>query len=69
MLQDDQIETWLDPALSEVDRLSELLKAPLADFLDCYPVDKLLLNSGGIDTSECVTNTGAEYVPPLRNGL
>ena len=53
-LQDDQIETWLDPAVSDLDQLGKLLKAPPEDFLDSYRVDPKLVNSALVDTPECV---------------
>ena len=43
------------------------MKAPTEDFLDCYPVDKALLNSGLIDTPQCAENIGVDYTPLLRN--
>ena len=53
ILQDDQIETWLDLSVSNQDKLNEFLKALPEDFLDCYPVDPKLLNSGLVDKPEC----------------
>ena len=47
-------------------KLNEFLKAPPEDFLDCYPVDPKLLNSGLVDTSECVVNTEAVYSHLLK---
>ena len=40
ILQDDQIDTWLDPSLSDPRQLGALLKAPPEDLLDCYPVSR-----------------------------
>ena len=40
ILPDDQIDTWLDPTVSDPQQLGELLKPPPEDFLDCYPVSK-----------------------------
>jgi putative SOS response-associated peptidase YedK len=63
ILPDDGIETWLDPAVSDLDRLSELLKAPPEDFLDSYPVDAKLVNSARIDVPECVNPINPDYTP------
>lgn len=60
ILQDGQIETWLDPTVSGPGKLGELLKAPPEDFLDGYPVDPKLVNSGLMDAPECINNTGAD---------
>ena len=40
ILQDDQIGTWLDPAISDPGQLGKLLKPPPEGFLDCYPVSR-----------------------------
>jgi putative SOS response-associated peptidase YedK len=69
LLLDDERDRWLDPALSDPERLSTLLKAPSEDFLECYPVEKSLLNSGLIDAPECANNTGVDYGPLLRSGI
>ena len=66
MLPDEQIETWLDPSISNPHILSGLLKAPPEDFLDCYPVDPKLVNSGRVDTPECVNDTGTDYSHLLK---
>ena len=63
ILQDDQIETWLDPAVSEPGKLSELLKAPPEDFLGSYPVDPKLVNSALVDTPKCVDPINPDYTP------
>ena len=34
VLQDNQIDTWLDPTVSDPQQLGELLKPPSEDFLD-----------------------------------
>ena len=59
ILQDDQIETWLDPAVSNTNQLSGLLKAPPEDFLDSYPVDPKLVNSA----PECINPFNADSLP------
>jgi putative SOS response-associated peptidase YedK len=51
ILQDDQIETWLDPTVSDRQRLDELLKAPPEDFLDCYAISRQI-NSVKFDEPE-----------------
>jgi putative SOS response-associated peptidase YedK len=66
ILRDDEVDTWLNPGLSDPESLTHLLKAPPEDFLECYPVEKSLLNSGLIDTPECADNTGLDYAPLLR---
>jgi putative SOS response-associated peptidase YedK len=63
ILQDDQIETWLDPAVSDLNQLTNLLKAPPEDFLDSYPVDPKLVNSARVDTPECVNPINADFLP------
>ena len=40
ILQDDQIDAWLGPAISDPRQLGELLKPPPEGFLDCYPVSR-----------------------------
>jgi hypothetical protein len=62
-LQDDQIETWLDPAVSDLDQLGNLLKAPPEDFLDSYPIDPKLVNSALVDTPKCVSPFYADSSP------
>jgi len=66
MLQDDEVDSCLDPALSDPGRLTRLLKAPPEDFLECYPVEKNLLNSGLIDAPGRADNAGVDYAPLLR---
>jgi putative SOS response-associated peptidase YedK len=61
ILQDDQVETWLDPAVSDVDQLSSFLKAPPEDFLDCYPVDPKLINSARVDQPECINEVNVDW--------
>lgn len=51
VLQDTQIDTWLDPRVSDTDQLDELLKAPPEGFLDCYPVSRKI-NSARADEPE-----------------
>jgi hypothetical protein len=63
ILPDDGIDTWLDPAISDLERLSEFLKAPPEDFLDSYPVDAKLVNSARIDVLECVNPINLDFTP------
>ena len=51
ILQDDQIDTWLDPSLSDPRQLGALLKAPQKNLLDCYPVSRKV-NSVPLDKPE-----------------
>jgi len=60
MLQDDEVDVWLNPTLSDPEALTSLLKAPPEDFLECYAVEKSLLNSVLIDTPECAESTGLD---------
>ena len=54
------VDTWLDPRISDPPLLSELLRAPSEEFLDCYPVSKLI-NSGRVDTPECSVPQDVDY--------
>ena len=54
---------WLDPAMSDLDRLGELLKAPPEDFLESYPVDVKLVNSARVDVPKCVNPINRDYTP------
>jgi putative SOS response-associated peptidase YedK len=69
ILQDDEVETWLNPSVSDPERLMDLLKAPPEQFLECYPVERNLLNSGLVDAPECTENTGMDYALLLRTGV
>jgi putative SOS response-associated peptidase YedK len=46
MLQDDEVDSWLDPVLADPEQLTRLLKAPHEDFLECYPVEKESIKLG-----------------------
>jgi putative SOS response-associated peptidase YedK len=65
ILQDDQIDTWLDPALTEPQKLSEMLKAPPEDLLDCYPVSREM-NSVRMDQPESAEPIDVDYSPLLE---
>jgi len=51
ILEDDLINTWLDPAISDPRALEALLKAPPESFLECYPVSRKV-NSVRFDEPE-----------------
>lgn len=65
ILQEDEIKTWLDPAISNPETLTQLLAAPPEDFLDYYPVSKMM-SSGRIDTPECADRIDADVQPLLK---
>jgi putative SOS response-associated peptidase YedK len=65
ILQDSQVDTWLDPTVSDPEQLSQLLKAPPEDFLDCYPVSRQV-NSVKFDESEHAERIDLDYVPLLQ---
>jgi putative SOS response-associated peptidase YedK len=62
-------DTWLNPSLSDPERLTHFVKPPPEDFLEFYPVEKNPLNSGFTDEPECAENTGIDYAPLLRTGV
>ena len=66
ILQDDQIEQWLDLTASDPPQLAELLKSPPEDFLDCYPVSKEM-SSGRIDDPTFADRIEADYVSLLKS--
>ena len=66
ILQDDQIETWLDPTIAEPQKLNELLKAPPEDFLDCYPVSRKV-NSVKFDEPDYAEKIDLDYGPLLQS--
>jgi putative SOS response-associated peptidase YedK len=67
ILQHSQIDTWLDPAVSDPQQLGELLKAPPEDFLDCYPVSRRV-SSVKFDEPECAERIDMDYRVLLKNG-
>jgi len=67
MLQDDALDTWLNPTLSDPEDLTSLLKAAPEDFLEC--VEKSLLNLGLIHIPECADNIVLDYAPLVRKGI
>jgi len=66
ILQDDQIEQWLDP--TDPLQLAELLKAPPEDFLDCYPVSKEM-SSGRVDDPAFADRTGVDCFRRSDDGV
>jgi putative SOS response-associated peptidase YedK len=66
ILQDDQIEQWLDLTASDPPQLAELLKSPPEDFLDCYPVSKEM-SSGRKDDPTFADRIEADYVSLLKS--
>jgi putative SOS response-associated peptidase YedK len=64
ILQDDQVETWLDPAITESQKLNELLKAPPENFLD-YPVSRQI-NSVRFDDSDYAQRIDMDYLRLLQ---
>ena len=66
ILQDDQIEHWLDPTASDPLQLAELLKAPPEDFLDCYPVSKEM-SSGRVDDPAFANRIEADCAALLKS--
>ena len=66
ILQDDQINSWLDPTVSDPQRLGELLKAPPEDFLDCYTVSRQV-NSVKFDEPEYAERIDLDYRPLLQS--
>jgi SOS response associated peptidase (SRAP) len=55
VFQDDHINAWLDLTISDPRQLSELLKAPPEEFLDCDPVSRRV-NSVKFDEPEYTEN-------------
>lgn len=65
ILQDDQLDGWLD-STTEAGTLSEFLKPCPEEFLDFYPVEPKLLNSGRIEAPECAEKIDADVQPLLK---
>ena len=65
ILQDDQIDAWLDPNISDPRQLGELLKPPPEGFLNCYPVSRKV-NSVRFDEPENAESIDLDYVPLLQ---
>lgn len=66
ILQDSQIDPWLDPTITDRQQLSELLKAPPEGFLECYPVSRKV-NSVRLDEPEYPERIDLDYEPLLQN--
>ena len=65
ILQDNHIDAWLDPTISDPQQLSELLKAPPEDFLDCYAISRQI-NSVKFDEHEYAKAIALDYRPLLQ---
>ena len=65
ILQDNHIDAWLDPTISDPQQLGELLKAPPEDFLDCYAISRQI-NSVKFDEPEYAKEIALDYRPLLQ---
>src|SRR5262245_58058893 len=65
ILQNDQINTWLDVTISDAQKLNELLHSPPEDSLDCYPVSSKI-NSMRFDEAEYAGKTDLDYTASCR---
>jgi putative SOS response-associated peptidase YedK len=66
ILQDNQIDTWLDPSLSDPGQLGEVLKSPPEHFLDCYPISRQI-NSVKFDEPEHAKEIALDYTGLQQN--
>src|SRR5439155_3583785 len=66
ILQDEQIDTWLDPTVSDPEQLGRLLQPPPEDFLDCYAISRQI-NSVKFDEPECAKEIALDYTGLLQN--
>ena len=66
MLQDNQIDPWLDLTVSDPQQSGELLKPPPEDFLDCYPVSRQI-NSVKFDDAEHAKEIALDYAGLLQD--
>src|SRR5262245_786947 len=66
ILQDDQIDAWLDPIVSNPRQLEELLKPPPEGFLDCYPVSRSI-NSVRFDEADYAERIDLDYTGMLQD--
>ena len=62
ILSDQQIDLWLS-SFSSLSEINQLLSYSPSPEFECNPVDGRILNSGIIDTPECIVNTE----PPLNS--
>jgi putative SOS response-associated peptidase YedK len=65
LVPDDRITAWLDPT-TEASALMEILKPCPEEFLEFYPVEPKLVNSGRMDTPECADRIDADVQPLLK---
>src|SRR4030095_538714 len=66
ILQDSQVDTWLDPTVSDPQHLGKLLKAPMEDFLNCYPVSRGI-NSVRFDEHAYAERVDLDYAGLLKH--
>jgi putative SOS response-associated peptidase YedK len=66
ILQDNHIDAWLDPTISDPQQLGELLKAPPEDFLDCYAISRQI-NSVKFDDAEHAEEIALDYAGLLQD--
>ena len=65
ILRDDQIDTWLDPTVSDPRKLDHLLKAPSEGFLDCFAISRQI-NSVKFDEPEYAKEIALDYTGLLN---
>ena len=65
ILQDDQIDTWLDPTVSDPQQLDHLLKAPPEGFLDCFAISRQI-NAVKFDEPEYAKEIALDYTGLLN---
>jgi putative SOS response-associated peptidase YedK len=66
ILQDNQIDTWLDLTVSDPHQLGELLRPPPEGFLDCYAVSRQI-NSVKFDDAEHAKQIALDYAGLLQS--
>ena len=66
ILEDGNLDTWLDPTASDPYQLGELLKEPPEGFLDCYPVSKSI-NSAKFDNPQDAERIELDYTGLLQH--
>jgi putative SOS response-associated peptidase YedK len=66
ILQDHQIDAWLDATNSDLKQLGDLMKAPPEDFLDCYPISRQI-NSVKVDDAEYAKRILLDYTSLVQS--
>jgi putative SOS response-associated peptidase YedK len=66
ILQDHQIDAWLDATNSDLKQLGDLMKAPPEDFLDCYPISRQI-NSVKVDDAEYAKRILLDYTNLVKS--